>query len=92
MQKPLVTIEKWVVVRSVISESFEELQPGNRLLGYVLGHPNLPHTKLVCTSPIQSVDFSQGGVVETLNTLYRLGEPSDDYKSWYYKRKSSTAA
>jgi len=45
---------------------------------------------LVYTSPILSVDFSQG-VVETLNTTYRLGEPSDEYKSWFNKRRVTAA-
>ena len=87
MPKPLVTIENWGVVRSVVSPSFEELHPGNHLMGHVLGHPNLHYSKLVYTSPILSVDFSQGTVIETLNTVYRLGEPSDEYKSWCSKRR-----
>jgi hypothetical protein len=89
MPKPQVTIESWGVVRSVISPSFEELQPGNHLTGFVSGHPNLSQTKFVYTSPILSVDFNQGAVVETLNTVYRLGEASDMYKSWCSKRKSA---
>lgn len=85
MPKPLVTIENWGVVHSAVSRSFEELRPGNRLTGYVFGHAMFPSTKRVCTSLIVSVDLSQG-VVETLNTIYRLGEPSDAYKSWEHER------
>ena len=90
MPKPTVTIEQWRVVQSVISPTYEELQPGNHLTGYVFGHPSLRRKKLVYTSPILSVDFSQG-VVETVNTMYRLGEPSDEYKSWLNNRGKAVA-
>ena len=91
MPKPLVTIENWGVVQNVISQGFEELHPGNRLTRYVLGHTNLPYTKRIFTSPILSVDLSQG-VVETLNTMYQLGETSDEYRSWNTKRRAAAAA
>lgn len=81
MPKPRVTIENWGVVRSAILQSFEKLLPGNRLTGYVCGHANLPNTMRVYTSPIVSIDWSQG-LVETFNTMYQLGEASDEYKSW----------
>ena len=81
MPKPLVTIENWGVVHSAISQGFEGLHPGNRLTGYVFGHPNLPNKMRIYTSPIVSIYLSHG-VVETLNTIYRLGEASDEYKSW----------
>ena len=90
MPKPIVTIEQWAVVRSVISPTYDELQPGNHLTGYGFGHPILRRKKLVYTSPILSVDFSQG-VVETVNTMYRLGEPSDVYKSWLNNRSRFAA-
>ena len=90
MRKPVATIENWAVLRSAMSQSFEELHPGNCLTGYVLGHANLPTTTIVYTSPIVSFDLSQG-VVETRNTLYRLGEASDEYKSWDRRRKAVAA-
>jgi hypothetical protein len=90
MLKPTVTIEQWGVVRSVISPIYDELQPGNHLTGHVFAHANLRRKTLVYTSPILSVDFSHG-VVETLNTMYRLGEPSDEYKSWFNKRRVAAA-
>jgi len=89
MPKPLVAIENWAVVQSVISETFKELRPGTRLRGYVIGHATLPNTKLVYTSPILNIDLSEG-VVETHNTLYQLGHASDDYKSW--ERRTISAA
>jgi hypothetical protein len=89
MRKPVATIENWAVLHSVSSQSFEELHLGNCLTGYVHGHANLPNT-IVYTSPIVSFDLSQG-VVETRNTLYRLGEASDAYKSWDRRRKAVAA-
>lgn len=89
MPKPELTIEKWAVVRSFISPNFEELRPGNHLTGNILGHTNLPYTTLY-TSSILSVDFKLG-VVETLNTMYRLGEPSEEYQSWFDKRRAAAA-
>ncbi len=88
MSKPYVTVEKWSVVQDVVAQGFEELKPGNRLTGYVLGHANLPNTKLVYTSPIMGVDLDQG-IVETHNTMYRLGTASDEYQSWQNKRRAA---
>ncbi len=85
MRKSLVAIENWAVVESVISPSYEELQPGKHLMGNVLGHASLQNTKLIYTSRILNV-FP--GVVETLNTLYQLGEPSEEYKDWERKREA----
>lgn len=88
MRKPLVAIENWAVVDSVVSSQFEELQAGKHLMGNVLGHASLRKTKFVYTSRIVNV-FN--GVVETLNTLYQLGEPSDEYKAWQRERDSAAA-
>lgn len=85
MPKPMVTIEQWSVVRSIVSPSYAELQPGNHLKGVVFEHAKFKRLSLVYTSHILSVDFSQA-VVETLNTTYRLGEPSDEYRAWLNKR------
>lgn len=85
MAKPIVIIEQWGVVRSVISPTYDDLQPGNHLTGHVFAHANRCKT-LVYTCPILSVDFNQG-FVETLNTMYRLCEPSDVYKPWFNKRR-----
>ena len=37
MHKPLVTIENWAVVQRAVALSYEELQPGKRLIGKVVG-------------------------------------------------------
>lgn len=86
MRKSLVAIENWAVVESVISPSYEELQPGKHLMGNVLGHASLQNTKLIYTSRILNV---YQGVVETLNTLYQLGEPSEEYKEWERRREAN---
>ena len=88
MRKPLVAIENWAVVDSVISRGFVDLQPGKHLMGSVLGHPSLRRTKLIYTSRILNV---YSGVVETLNTLYQLGEPSEEYKAWQRDRNVAAA-
>ncbi|HZD51249.1 MAG TPA: hypothetical protein VE178_21095 [Silvibacterium sp.] len=82
-------IENWAVVDSVVSLGFEELRPGKHLMGSVLGHASLRNTKLIYTSRIVNV---YNGVVETLNTLYQLGEPSEEYKAWQRERNSVAAA
>jgi len=81
MPKPLAIIEKWAVVQSAVSQRFEALEMGNCLRGYVIGRANLPSTKLVYTSSIVSADLAQG-LIETRNTIYRLGEVSEEYRSW----------
>ena len=90
MSKIPVTMEDWGVVQNVSSHSFGELCPGNRLMGYALRHPHFTRSMLVFTSPIASVDLEQG-LVETANTMYRLGEASNEYKSWANKRRPAAA-
>ena len=81
MRKREARIENWAVVRSVRCPSFEELQPGVHLMGNVVGHANVPGQSLIYTSRISKVD-SENGVVETANTLYRLGQPEETYRAW----------
>jgi hypothetical protein len=80
MSKPLAIIEKWEVVQST-SQRFKAFEVGTCLRGYVFGRANLSSTKLVYTSPIVGANLTLG-LVETRNTIYRLGEPSEEYKSW----------
>jgi hypothetical protein len=91
MQKLLVTIENWAVVQSVISTTYEDLEPGNHLTGNVFGHANLPDAVFVYSSAILRVDHGDHWV-ETLNTLYRLGKASDAYKSWKAEREEEAVA
>ena len=91
MRKPVVILDNWMVVPDVSSPSFAELHQGNRLMGNVYGHTHLPNAKVVYTSPIMSVDLDQG-LVETFNTIYRLGEANDEYKTWDSRRKGTVAA
>ncbi len=94
MHKPLVTIENWAVVQRALAMtalSYEELQPGKHLMGKVVGHTSLSSAECVYTSPIVHVDTSKGRV-ETRNTVYQLGEPSDGYRSWEHEQKQHAAA
>jgi hypothetical protein len=91
MHKPLVTIENWAVVQKAVALSYEELQPGKRLIGKVAGHTALPNAEFIYTSPIVSVDINEGRV-ETRNTVYQLGKPSDAYRSWECERKLEAVA
>jgi len=81
MPRREVRIENWAVLRSSQFPCFEELQPGGHLMGFVIGHPKLPDQSLIYTSRIVKVD-SRNGVVETANTLYRLGDPDATYRAW----------
>jgi hypothetical protein len=91
MKKPLLTIESWAVVQRTIALSYEELQPGGHLMGKVVGHTTHPDAECIYTSPILRVNAKEG-LVETRNTVYRLGEPSDGYKTWEQERKMGAAA
>jgi hypothetical protein len=91
MQKPLVTIENWAVVQRAVALSYEELQPGKHLMGNVSGHRTLANAEFIYTSPILSVNAHEGKV-ETRNTVYQLGKPSQDYKSWEQQHKVEAAA
>jgi hypothetical protein len=91
MNKPLVTIENWAVVQRAVALSYEELQPGRHLMGKVVGHETLPNADFIYTSPIVSVDVGEGRV-ETRNTVYKLGQPSDAYRIWEHTRKVEAAA
>ena len=84
--KSIATIQSWAVVDTVVSQSFAALRAGNRLIGHVLGLPRLPYAKLAYTSPIVKVNPTRG-LVETRNTIYRLGEISEAYASWRGMRR-----
>jgi len=91
MQKPVVTLENWATVPNAGSLNFEPLEPGKRLVGNAVGYPNLPGRAFVWTSRILSVDWSNG-LVETANTVYRLGEPQKAYAAWQFEREHQSAA
>jgi hypothetical protein len=90
MKKPLVIIENWAVVQKAVPLSYEELQPGKRLIGKVVGHRVLPNAEYIYTSPIVRVDINEGRV-ETRNTVYRLGKPSDAYSTWEHEHRVAAA-
>lgn len=80
--KQLATIQSWAVVDDFASQRFAALESGKRLRGHVYGLAHLPYAKIAYTSPILSVDWAHG-LVETRNTIYRLGEVSEEYESWW---------
>jgi hypothetical protein len=88
--KPIVQIENWAVVGSVMFEGYRELEPGQRLVGDVFAHNNL-RSGLIYTSAILSVDCASR-LVETHNTVYRLGVVSEDYDSWASRQGQPRAA
>lgn len=90
MQKKIVRIENWSVVSSVIYDGFCELEPGRRLTGDVLGHTQL-RNGLIFTSAILNVD-RRGGLVETRNTIYELGQVNPEYEQWLGAREKAHAA
>jgi hypothetical protein len=91
MQKPIVTIENWAVVQRAVALNYQELEPGRHLMGRVFGHTTLQDSDFVYTSSILRVDADEG-IVETTNTVYQLGKPSDDYKSWECDHEKSAVA
>ncbi len=90
MKKPIVKIENWSVVGSVMLEGYRELEPGQRLLGDVVGHANL-RSGLIYTSAILSANLVTR-LVETRNTIYQLGAPSADYERWAWQQEEARAA
>jgi hypothetical protein len=90
-QKPSVRLEDWAVVPSVDRGSYQELRPGNLLVGRAFGHQRIRTGTFIFSSPIVRVD-AQNNIVETRNTAYSLGEASHDYKAWSRQRERDTAA
>ena len=90
MDKPLVRIENWSVVDSVISPGYRQLAPGKRLTGSILGHADLPNG-IIYTSVIMNVDAA-AGLVETVNTRYQLGAIDEEYDHWCRAQTEQRAA
>ena len=88
-QKPSVQLEDWAVVPSVNTGSYQELRPGNLLVGRAFGHQRIKRGMFIFSSPIVRVD-AENKIVETRNTSYCLGEASPEYKAW--SRRQGAAA
>ena len=88
--KPIVRIENWAVVASVIFRGYRQLEPGQRLTGDVMGHTNLRNGSIY-TSAIINVDLGNR-LIETHNSLYQLGAISEDYARWMWEQEKSRAA
>jgi hypothetical protein len=80
-QKPSVKLEDWAVVPSANAGTYQELRPGNLLVGRAFGHHRIKRGMFIFTSPIVRVD-AENKIVETRNTSYWLGEASREYKAW----------
>jgi len=89
MEKLSAKVENWSIVDNLIFNGFRELEPGQRLTGYLTGHTDLPNG-VILTSVIQSVD-STNGVVETLNTVYQLGKANKAYELWASEHRQAGA-
>jgi hypothetical protein len=90
MEKLSAKIENWSVVDNLIFHGFRELEPGQRLTGYLMGHTDLPNG-VIYTSVIQRVDKDKG-LVETGNTVYQLGHVNEYYGQWASDQREGTAA
>jgi len=90
-QKPSVKLEDWAVVPGLETGRYQELCPGNLLVGRAFGHHRIKSGTFIFTSPIVGVD-QQNNIVETKNTSYHLGEASHEYKMWSREQASKTAA
>ncbi|MFP5228524.1 MAG: hypothetical protein ACLGXA_12940 [Acidobacteriota bacterium] len=80
MEKLTAKIENWAVVDNLIFHGFRKLEAGQRLTGYLMGHSDLPNG-VIYTSVIEKVDVANG-LVETANTVYRLGQMNEFYEHW----------
>jgi hypothetical protein len=87
-QKPQVKLESWAVVPERRTGEYQELRPGNALVGKAFGHPRIQEGTVVFTSPILSFD-TETKTVETRNTLYLLGKVSPEYKLWVTERAAA---
>jgi hypothetical protein len=90
MNKLTVPIENWAVVDSVSEQGWSPLEPGRRLTGWVSGHGDLP-TGMIYTSAIIRIEEAEG-LVETRNTLYRLGHCNPNYQAWLRQSTTTRAA
>jgi hypothetical protein len=89
-QKPAVELEDWAVVPSLRNGKYDELRPGNLLVGRAYGHQRIQSGTFIFSSPIVEVDL-HSNVAETKNTSYHLGEASHEYKSWSQEHSRSAA-
>jgi hypothetical protein len=79
--KPTARIDDWAVVPNPNTGSYQELRPGNLLVGRVFGHPRMAAGTFIFTSPVVSIDSAKR-LVETKNTTYILGKVSSEYRAW----------
>ena len=83
MEKPVVRLENWTVIDDLVPLNYEGLGTGKRLAGNAIGHADVAAGGFIYTPPIVQVN---GRLIETRNTVYELGEPSNVYKMWKRER------
>lgn len=83
--KPVI-LDEWAVVSSPDPYKAPEYQGPPRLHGKVSGHPRHDDGKWVTTSAIIGVDTDNN--IQTMNTLYALGDPHPDYANAYPDAKA----
>ena len=86
MMNKTARLENWSIVAANELTVYEapELQR-YKLQGDVYGHPGFEDGEFITTSTIMSEDVKKYGTVETRNTSYELGTPSDHYLIWCKK-------
>lgn len=89
MDKLSAKIDNWSVVDNLIFNGFRNLEPGQRLTGYLMGHSDLPNG-VIYTSVIQRVDKANG-LVETSNSVYQLGQMNESYQLWSSELREGVA-
>ena len=90
-EKPCVKLEDWAVVPAPNTAEYQELRPGNLLVGRAFGHQLIKTGMFIFTSPIVRVD-AEKGIAETKNTAYLLGQASREYQQWSRQQGAEAAA
>ena len=90
-EKPCVKLEDWAVVPGPNAAEYQELRPGNLLVGRAFGHQRIKTGMFIFTSPIVRVD-AEKKIAETKNTAYCLGEASREYQTWSRQQNADAAA
>jgi len=79
-QKPKVKLDKWTLGRHP-----DDPEGTLCLFGYTTGHPTVREGRPAVTSQIITVDLINK-VAETKNTVYELGEQSEEVKDYFDNR------
>ena len=82
--KKEVLIENWRIIAADSPYTAPECLGSRKIVGEVFGHPKKEDGAEVITSRIITIGkFEEGSVIETRNTLYKLGKMSEEYAEWW---------